>query len=93
MAGNGSRKLHPGFLRNAKVIGAVVVVGAVCAIVAIMAMKHRKDKAPEIDIPTVNAQGGMPSQESPHYTQALDRQNQEGLANAQSCPEFRGRAR
>lgn len=83
MADNGSRKLHPGFLRNAKVIGAIVVVGAICVIVAVMAMKNRKDKAPEIDIPTVNAQGGTPSQESPHYTQALDRQNQEGLAYAQ----------
>jgi intracellular multiplication protein IcmE len=84
MAGNGSRKLHPGFLRNAKVVGGIVVLAVVCTGVAIVAMKHRKDQAAQFDIPTVDSQGGTPSQESPHYTQALNRQNQEGLAKAQT---------
>ncbi|WP_157643291.1 DotG/IcmE/VirB10 family protein [Burkholderia ubonensis] len=83
MAGNDSRKLHPGFMRNAKVIGGIVVLAVVCAGVAFAAMKHRKDQAAQFDIPTVDSQGGTPSQESPHYTQALDRQNQEELARAQ----------
>ncbi|HGO6128552.1 MULTISPECIES: DotG/IcmE/VirB10 family protein [Burkholderia cepacia complex] len=83
MAGNDSRKLHPGFMRNAKVIGGIVVLAVVCAGVAYAAMKHRKDQAAQFDIPTVDSQGGTPSQETPHYTQALNSQNQEGLAKAQ----------
>ena len=83
MAGQGSRKLHPGFLRNAKVIGVIVVLAAVCAVVAFVAMKHRKDQTAQVDIPAVDAQGGTPTPESPHYTQALNRLNQENLDQAQ----------
>lgn len=77
------RKLHPGFLRNAKVIGAITVLALVSVGVAFVAMKHRSDKASEVDIPSVTAQGGTPSPETPHYTQTLNRANQEGLAQAQ----------
>ncbi|RKP47579.1 DotG/IcmE/VirB10 family protein [Trinickia fusca] len=77
------RKLHPGFLRNAKVIAAITVVAAASVGVAFVAMKHRPDKANEMDIPSVSAQGGTPSPETPHYTQTLNKANQEGLAQAQ----------
>ncbi len=84
MAGQGSRKLHPGFLRNAKVIGAIVVLAAVCAVVTVVATKHRKDLTAQADIPAVDAQGGTPTPESPHYTQALNRLNQENLDQAKN---------
>jgi intracellular multiplication protein IcmE len=80
---NGPRKLHPGFLRNAKVIGAITVLAVVSVAVAFFAMKHRSGSAAETEIPPVTAQGGTPSPETPHYTQTLNRANQEGLAQAQ----------
>ncbi|MFP3277481.1 MAG: hypothetical protein RXR52_42265, partial [Paraburkholderia sp.] len=80
---NGPRKLHPGFLRNAKVIGAITVLAIVSVAVAFFAMKHRSGSATETEIPSVTAQGGTPSPETPHYTQTLNRANQEGLAQAQ----------
>ncbi|WP_144153320.1 DotG/IcmE/VirB10 family protein [Paraburkholderia sp. BCC1885] len=80
---NGTRKLHPGFLRNAKVIGVITVLAVVSVGVAFFAMKHRSGSAAETEIPPVTAQGGTPSPETPHYTQTLNRANQEGLAQAQ----------
>lgn len=77
------RKLHPGFLRNAKVIAAITVVAAASVGVAFVAMKHRPDKTDQMDVPSVSAQGGTPSPETPHYTQTLNKANQEGLAQAQ----------
>ena len=80
---NRPRKLHPGFLRNAKVIGAITVLAIGSVAVAFVAMKHRSGPATETEIPRVTAQGGTPSPESPHYTQSLNRANQEELAQAQ----------
>lgn len=80
---NGPRKLHPGFLRNAKVIGAITVLAIVSVAVAFVAMRHRSGSTAETEIPPVTAQGGTPSPETPHYTQTLNRSNQEDLAQAQ----------
>ncbi|SEI14446.1 DotG/IcmE/VirB10 family protein [Paraburkholderia hospita] len=85
MAGKESRKLHPGFLRNAKVIAGIVVLAVVCTVVVLVTMKHRKEGTVQFDIPTVDSQGGTPTPESPHYTQALTRSNQEKLAQAQKA--------
>ena len=80
---NRPRKLHPGFLRNAKVIGAITALAVASVAVAFVAMKHRSGAATETEIPAVTAQGGTPAPESPHYTQSLNRANQEELAQAQ----------
>ncbi|PMS17091.1 conjugal transfer protein TraO [Trinickia dabaoshanensis] len=81
------RQLHPGFLRNVKVIAIIAVLAAVSIGVAFVAMKRRPDKAPEMNVPSVTAQGGTPQAETPRYTQTLNRANQEGLAQAQKTGE------
>jgi hypothetical protein len=81
------RKLHPGFLRNVKVIAVIAALAAVCIGVAFVAMKRRPEKTPELDVPSVTAQGGTPQAETPRYTQTLNRANQEGLAQAQKTGE------
>lgn len=77
------RKMHPGFLRNAKIIVVITALAALGVAVAFFAMKRRSDKAPQMDVPAVTAQGGTPQAETPRYTQTLNRANQEGLAQAQ----------
>jgi hypothetical protein len=75
-------KLHPGFLRNAKVILAIIGVAVIGVVVSIYAAKHRKDQPSQVDVPTVDAQGGTPAPETPHYQQALDTSNRQGLKEA-----------
>ncbi|RDU98735.1 DotG/IcmE/VirB10 family protein [Trinickia dinghuensis] len=83
MADEQRRKMHPGFLRNAKVIAVIVTLAAVCVAVAFFAMKHRSGKAPDVDVPVVSAQGGTPQAETQRYSQSLNQANKEGLAQAQ----------
>ncbi|MGN6232384.1 MAG: DotG/IcmE/VirB10 family protein [Trinickia sp.] len=83
MADQQRRKMHPGFLRNAKIIAVIAVLAAVCVAVAFFAMRRRSDKAPEIDVPAVSAQGGTPQAETQRYSQTLNQANKEGLAQAQ----------
>ncbi|WP_116138421.1 DotG/IcmE/VirB10 family protein [Trinickia diaoshuihuensis] len=83
MADQSRRKMHPGFLRNAKIIAVIAVLAAVCVAVAFFAMKRRADTAPEVDVPAVSAQGGTPQAETQRYAQTLNQANKEGLAQAQ----------
>jgi len=83
MAVNEPRKMHPGFMRNAKVIGIIMVLAGLGVVGAFMMLKHRNDQPAAVDIPSVDAHGGKATPETPRYTQTLNRANQAGLAQAE----------
>jgi intracellular multiplication protein IcmE len=83
MAGQ-KQKMHPGFLRNAKVLAIIAAVAVAGLIIVILAAKHRNDKPSEVDVPTVDATGGTPAPETPHYSQALAKQNAQGANQARA---------
>ncbi|MEX3917841.1 DotG/IcmE/VirB10 family protein [Paraburkholderia sp. BR10872] len=79
-----NRKMHPGFMRNLKVIGAIVAVAAVGGVLVFMSAKNKPaDTAPTNLPPTMNAKGGKPSPETKRYSDSLNQANQEGLAQAE----------
>lgn len=82
MASNASRKAHPGFTRNIKVIGLVVFL-CVCGVVALLASRKSGTSMTASEIPNVDGRGGKRAPESPHYTQALKRANSDELAKAE----------
>jgi len=83
MAGQ-KQKMHPGFLRNAKVLAIIAGLAVVGLVIVILAAKHRNDKPSEVDVPAVDASGGTPAPETPHYSQALAKQNAQGAKQART---------
>jgi len=79
-----NRKMHPGFMRNFKVIGVIVAVAIVGAVIVIISARNKHaDVDPTNLPPTMNAKGGKASHESQRYADSLNQANQEGLAQAQ----------
>ena len=83
MAGQ-KQKMHPGFLRNAKVLAIIAAVAVAGLVIVILAAKHRNDKPSDVDVPTIDATGGTPAPETPHYSQALAKQNAQGAKQARA---------
>lgn len=83
MAGQ-KQKMHPGFLRNAKVLAIIAAIVVAGLVIVVLSAKHRNDKPSEVDVPTVDATGGKPAPETPHYTQALAKQNAQGATQARA---------
>lgn len=83
MAGQ-KQKMHPGFLRNAKVLAIIAALAAIGLVIAILAARHRNDKPSEVDVPAVDASGGTPAAETAHYSQALAKQNAQGAKQARA---------
>lgn len=83
MAGQ-KQKMHPGFLRNAKVLVVIAALAVAGLVIVVLAAKHRNDKPSEVDVPTVDATGGTPAAETPHYSQALAKQNAQGATQARA---------
>lgn len=77
------RKVHPGFARNAKVIGIILAVAVIGVVVMLVTMRNRNTNAEQADIPQMSAKGGKPVPESPRYTSSLNQANSEALAQAQ----------
>lgn len=77
------RKVHPGFARNAKVIGIIIAAAAVIAVVMLVALHNRNNNDTPADIPEMSAKGGKHVAESPRYTSSLNQANSEALAQAQ----------
>jgi hypothetical protein len=78
------QKMHPGFLRNAKVLAVIAALAAAGLVIVVLAAKHRNDKPSEVDVPIVDASGGTPAPETPHYSQALAKQNAQGAKQARA---------
>jgi intracellular multiplication protein IcmE len=78
------QKMHPGFLRNAKVLAVIAALAMAGLVIVVLAAKHRSDKPSEVDVPSVDASGGTPAPETPHYSQALAKQNAQGATQARA---------
>jgi intracellular multiplication protein IcmE len=78
------QKMHPGFLRNAKVLAVIAALAMAGLVIVVLAAKHRSDKPSEVDVPNVDASGGTPAPETPHYSQALAKQNAQGATQARA---------
>lgn len=80
-----NRKMHPGFMRNFKVIGAIAAVAVIGAAIVIVSAKNKHaDAADATNLPpTMNAKGGKPSPETQRYSDSLNQANREGLAQAE----------
>lgn len=83
MATSVSRQLHPGLVRNLKIIGTITALIIIGGIIALKTMKRQPMPFAQMNIATLDAQGGEPAPETPHYTQALMRVNQQKLAQAE----------
>lgn len=80
-----NRKMHPGFMRNFKVIGAIAAVAVIGAVIVIVSAKNKHaDAADATNLPpTMNAKGGKASPETQRYADSLKQANKEGLAQAE----------
>ena len=82
-----SKKMHPGFKKNAKVIVVVIGISVASVAVAFLAIKGRRAPPPTVEVPSMDTRGATQTPESPSYAKTLERTNHQGFQKAEKADE------
>src|SRR5260363_33761 len=76
-------KMRAGFSRQIKVIVIMALLAVTGAILSVFWLTHRHAANAHVEVPGIDAQGGVSSPETPYYAQTLQSVNRQKLDRRQ----------